>query len=247
MKRQSEVSKVKKNFLRLKYDFKIIYREPIMIIFAILPLFLMFLFRFGLPPLMEFFALKTTFEPHLYTNYIFALALIMTPYMTGTLAGFIMLDEKDGSVLELILVTPTGFSGYLVTRLMGSVVLSVMYSILGFILYNSMGYSYSLLPGIILLLAIQSSITSLILFSAAKNKVQGLTMAKGLGLLMAPIFFDLLNNSFLKIIGYGSPYYWTYAYLVNENSASLLIGLAINIVWLVGMLILGFRKTYKFI
>lgn len=246
MKKQSEESKLKKKYLRLKYDLKIVYREPIMILFTVLPLFLIFLFRFGAPLLMSFISTKTSFEPHQYTNYLFSLALLMTPFMTGTLAGFIMLEEKDNNVIELMLVTPAGFSGYLMMRLMGAIVLSILYSVLGFILFNSMGYSYSLFPGTILLIVIQSSITSLILFSVAKNKVQGLTIAKGLGLLMAPIFFDLLNNSFLRIIGYGSPYYWIYAILVNKNAASTIIGFAVNIIWLVVMLFIGFRKTFRY-
>lgn len=234
-----------RNFLRLKYDLRMVYREPIMILFAVLPLFLIFLFRFGSPLLMDFIATKIDFEPLLYTNYIFAFILIMTPFMTGTLSGFLMLDESDSNIQELMIVTPTGFGGYLSSRLMGSAILTVIYSILGFILYSSIGYSFTLVPGVIIMLVIQSSITSLILFSTAKNKVQGLTIAKGLGLLMLPIFFDLLNNEFLNLLRYFSPYYWIYAYIVNKNAVSLLIGFAVNLIWLVGMLILGFRKTYK--
>ena len=236
---------MKNRYLRFKYDLKLIYREPIMILFAVLPLFLMFLFRFGLPYLLNFIASKIEFEPQLYTNYILTMALSMTPFMSGTLAGFLMLDEKDGNVLEIVLITPPGFGGYLGSRLMVPAFLSIFYTITGFLIYYSEGFAFNLMPGIILMIIMQSAITALILFSAAKNKVQGMTIAKGLGLLMLPIFFDLLNNSFLTAIGYASPYYWIYAYLSNKDTASLLIGIGVNILWLAGMLILGYRKTYK--
>lgn len=235
-----------KKLLRFKYDLKLIVREPIMILFAILPLFLMFLFRYGAPPLMDFIASKMSFEPSLYTNYVFTMALLMTPYMTGTLAGFLMLDEKDGNVMELILMTPRGFTGYLISRLTVPAVLSTVYLIVGFFIFSLAGYGFSLMPGIAAMIIIQSGVTALILFSAADNKVQGLTFAKGLGLLMLPIFFDLLNNTFLNVIGYISPYYWIYNYLINKNAASLLIGLIVNLIWLLTTIIVGFRKTYKF-
>lgn len=236
---------MKKIHMRLKYDIKLIFRDPIMVVFAILPLFLMFLFRFGLPVLFQFIATKTNFMPGLYTNYIFAGALIMTPYMAGTLAGFMMLDEKDGNVLDFILVTPRGFGGYLASRLMGPAILSVFYTLIAFMLFNSKGYSFMLMPGIIVMMILLSSLTALILFSIAKNKVQGLTYAKGLGLLMLPVFFDLINNSMLIKLGYLSPYYWIYDYLVSQNLISLFFGVFINIVWFLLMLIFGFRKTYK--
>ncbi len=237
---------MRKKLLRFKYDLKLIIREPIMILFAVLPLFLLFLFRFGIPVAMEFIASKIPFEPSLYTNYVFTIALLMTPFMTGTLAGFLMLDEKDGNVMELILMTPRGFAGYLISRLTVPAVLSTVYMIVGFVIYSSAGYGFSLMPGIAAMIIIQSGVTALILFSVADNKVQGLTYAKGLGLLMLPIFFDLLSNTFLNIIGYISPYYWIYNYLINKNATSLLIGLIVNLTWLIVIIIIGFRKTYKF-
>lgn len=216
-----------------------------MVVFTILPLFLMFLFRFGLPVLFNFIASKTNFLPGLYDNYIFATALIMTPYMTGTLAGFLMLDEKDGNVLDFILITPHGFGGYLGSRLLVPAVLSFVYTIAAFLLFKSESFDFRLIPGIIIMIVLLSLSTALILFSSAKNKVQGLTYAKGLGLLMLPLYFGLFNNPFLTGIGYLSPYYWIYGYLVNKNTASLLLGIAVNIVWFSAVLLVGFRKTYK--
>ncbi len=236
---------MKRIHLRLKYDIKLIFRDPIMVVFAILPLFLMFLFRFGLPALFQFIASKTNFTPGLYDNYIFAGSLIMTPYMTGTLAGFMMLDEKDGNVLDLILVTPRGFGGYLGSRLMVPAILSVFYTLFAFLLFHTYGYAFSLMPGIVVMMILLSSITALILFSAAKNKAQGLTYAKGLGLLMLPVFFDLINNSLLKKLGYLSPYYWIYDYLVFRSMKSLLLGVLINVLWFLLMILIGYRRTYR--
>lgn len=41
-------------------------------------------------------------------TFAYTMILALTPFMVGTLTGFLMLDEKDGNVTELILVTPVG-------------------------------------------------------------------------------------------------------------------------------------------
>jgi fluoroquinolone transport system permease protein len=235
----------KTGFNRFKYDLKLMAREPIMILFAVLPIFIMLLFRFGLPIAGQLLFDKTGFDLSLYNVYIFAMVIGMTPYMTGTLAGFLMLDEKDGNVLDLVLVTPVGFSGYLFSRMLIPIVVSLIYLIPGFILFSGYYSSVVIIPGIGLLAVMEGVITALLLFSIAANKVQGLTVAKGLGILLLPMFFDLFGNKFLMSVGYITPFYWIYAYIREADFKSLVIGIIVNTAWLLTMLILGFRRTYK--
>jgi len=232
--------------MRLKYDLRLMAREPIMVLFAILPLFLFFLFRFGLPAVSGLLPEEIGFDISKYDTYILTISLAMTPYMTGALSGFLMLDEKDGNVLELILVTPVGFRGYLFGRLAIPMVLSLIYTIIVFIVFAGYYDSLTILPGVMLLVTAEGWITALLLFSLAKNKVQGLTVAKGLGLLLLPVFFDLFGNKVLEIIALFSPYYWLYAYLDEGGAITLLIGLCVSAAWLSAMLYLGFRRIYMF-
>ncbi|MBN1624121.1 MAG: hypothetical protein JW903_07105, partial [Clostridia bacterium] len=220
-----------------KYDLKLMAREPIMILFAVLPIFLMLLFRFGFPVAGQLLFEKTGFDLSLYNVYIFAMIIAMTPYMTGTLAGFLMLDEKDGNVLDLILVTPAGFGGYLFSRMLIPIVVSLIYLVPGFILFSSYYSSSVIIPGIVLLAVMEGVIVTLLLFSIAANKVQGLTVAKGLGILLIPMFFDLFGNKFLMTVGYATPFYWIYAYIKEGDPESLVCGLMVNSVWLATMLI----------
>ena len=234
---------MKKTF-RYKYDIKIMIREPIMLLFAFLPLFLMLLFRFGLPPAANILMEKTGFDLSLYNLYIFAMIIAVTPYMSGALAGFLMLDEKDGNVLDLVLVTPGGFGGYLFSRMLIPMVLSLIYLVPAFILFKGYYQNPWIIPGIGILAVMDGAIIALLLFSIAANKVQGLTVAKGLGVLMLPMFFDLFGNKFLDLIGYLTPYFWVYAYIRDGKFHVLAIGIIIHAIWLCSMLILGFRKTY---
>ncbi len=229
---------------RYKYDIRIMLREPIMLLFAVLPLFLMILFRFGLPLAAKILFEKTGFNLSLYNIYFFAMIIAVTPYMSGALAGFLMLDEKDGNVLDLILVTPGGFSGYLFSRMLIPMALSMIYMVPAFVLFKGYYQNPWIIPGIGLMVVMDSIIIALLLFSIAANKVQGLTVAKGLGILMLPMFFDLFGNKFLDLIGYLTPFYWVYTYIRDGEFYMLAIGIIIHLIWLFSMLILGFRKTY---
>ena len=230
---------------RIGYDIKLVLREPIMLLLSVLPLFLMFLFRFGLPVVGDFIMRQTGADVSQYNKYIMALAVIMTPYMTGTLAGFMMLDEKDGNILELVLVTPNGFRGYLFSRMAVPLILSLLYLIPAFALFSGYCESLGIIPGIALLVAAQTLLMALLLYSLASNKVRGLTIAKGLGILMLPMFFDLLDNRFLEILGYATPFYWVYALIEKGGLQILAIGLLVNLIWLAAVLALGYHKTFK--
>ena len=120
---------MKRLFHRYKYDFLSIVREPIMIVFAILPLFIIILFRLGLSPLSDFLENKIEFVLIDFKIYFIVFTFVMTPYMTGVLAGFLMLDERDGNIFELLLTTPSGFSGYLISRLFIPITLTTIESI----------------------------------------------------------------------------------------------------------------------
>ncbi len=230
---------------RLKADLWTVLREPVMLLFMLVPLLVMIIFRFFLPIAQELLFIKVGFDIMTYNIYFLTLIFILSPFMLGTVSGFMMLDEKDCHVTELMLVTPYGFSGYLGGRLVSFIILSSIYVITGYYILGIMSLSPYVLAAIIILAAMECSIVSLLLFSLANDKVQGLTYAKGFGILMIPVFVDLLEISILDIVAYISPFFWVYKMIENPSIILFLISLVVHLLWMIIPYKMCIKKIYS--
>ena len=56
--------------------------------------------------------------------------------MVGTATGFMMIDDKDGKIFELMQITPLGRKGYLFNRLLLPVAITFIYSLAGWLLLD---------------------------------------------------------------------------------------------------------------
>lgn len=72
------------------------------------------------------------FEIAQYDSYILALVLLFTPMMLGIVMGFMILDDKDAKIVELISITPLGKSGYLINRLIFLLIPSAVYILINY-------------------------------------------------------------------------------------------------------------------
>ncbi len=230
---------------RFKADLWTILREPVMFLFMLVPLLVMIVFKILLPIAQKWLLIKVGFDLLPYNIYFLTIIFIFAPSILGTVSGFMMLDEKDCHITELMLVTPSGLSGYIGGRIVSFIILSSIYVIAGYYIQNIMSLSPYVLAVIILLAAIESSIISLLIFSLANDKVQGLTYAKGLGILMIPVFVDLLEIRILDIIAYISPFYWVYKMIMSPSIILFFISLVVHIIWLIVPLRMCIRKIYS--
>ena len=105
------------NLIHIKNDLKQVFRDPVMSILMLAPLLIVVVFKLLIIFLFPFIATKFNFEFSLYYQYLMAGILILISGMLGIVIGFMMLDDKDGNIAELMAVTPLGRSGYLVNRL----------------------------------------------------------------------------------------------------------------------------------
>lgn len=111
-------------------------------------------------------------------------ALLIMPALTGTVVGFMLLDERDSGTLRALQVTPLSMGNYLLYRAGFQVLLCVAGS---YIIMAFMGVLaiplLELLP-LSLLAALEAPLFAMLLASLAANKVQGVAVMKGLSLLM---------------------------------------------------------------
>ena len=112
-------------------DIKQIMHDPIMVIMLFAPLFLIIVFKLLAVFLAPFIYTQTGFDIALYSEYILAFVLLISSGMLGIVTGFMMIDERDGNIAELMSITPLGRSGYLINRLSFASLLSGIYCIIG--------------------------------------------------------------------------------------------------------------------
>lgn len=225
-----------------KTDFKRLVREPVFFLFLFIPLLIIGAIKlfiiYGVPVLQRL----TGFNITPWYGYIMTGVVLIAPCMLGAVSGFIMIDDRDERITELMSVTPLGFSGYMINRFSMPFIMSIFYTVLGYFL---LGFFY-LEPYKLLLCAImagmQSIIISLLLYILADNKVKGLTYAKGLSGLIITAFSDLSGIPWLSFLSSCLPFYWTSSVIIKPFSiATVILGLIVNGAWLFIVL----RKAIK--
>jgi len=221
------------NLIHIKNDLKQVFRDPVMSILMLAPLLIVVVFKLLIIFLFPFIATKFNFEFSLYYQYLMAGILILISGMLGIVIGFMMLDDKDGNIAELMAVTPLGRSGYLVNRLSFSSILCFIYSIIAIYALNVIDVPFYTILLLSLLSAIYSIIIGLLIFSGADDKVKGLTFAKGLNMLGIFAFSDLFALNWFSILSLIFPTYWITRIIESPNSISaFLLGTSIHIIWL---------------
>lgn len=169
--------------------------------------------------------------------------LMLIPMMMGMVYGFILLDERDGGIITAISVTPTGKSGYLKLRMGIPLALSFIFIILFLVLLrlivNLNIIQVSLLA---LLISSQSLILLLVLGAFAHNKVMGLAISKGFGILLMGPLLDYALSAPFNWIGAYSPFFWASRALLTENSSSFWMYAGITFLFHLVLIWILFRK-----
>jgi fluoroquinolone transport system permease protein len=224
------------NQTALKVDLKLIFREPILIIFMILPLFIIGIVKllviYGVPLLLQY----TGFDLRPYYGYVLAMALLMAPFMLGTVCGFLMIDDRDARIYELMSVTPLGYLGYIIMRSLIPFSTAFTYTIIGYYFIDIYYVPLVLLVYIAFLNSLSGVLIGLFLFTFAGDKVKGVTYSKGLSMLNVLAVADLFRLPWLSVVGALTPFYWVVR-LINTpfDIANLILAAMVHLVWLIIM------------
>ena len=219
--------------IHLKNDLKQILRDPIMAVLAVAPLLLIVAFKLMVLFLVPFIETLFEFDFLPFIDYILVFVVIMCGAMLGIVTGFMMIDDRDGKIAELMSVTPLGRGGYLVNRLLFSSVLSGFYSILGYYVLNVVSLPFVTIIFVSLLSSVYSIIIGLLIFMFADDKVKGLAFAKAINSLTLFAFTDLFALKWLTVLSWFFPPYW-FSMIVQSPYTVVYYGLAllVNIGWL---------------
>ena len=209
------------------------------------------LFRFGAPLIDSMLERELAFELTPYFPLLMSFLPLVAAGLAGTVAGFLLLDQRDDQALTAILVTPLRLGGYLRYRLTAVILLS---AVLGSIMVPLAGLSETTLLQLVLSAVVAAPLApiyALFLGAFAANKVQGFALAKALGIVFVPcVAAYFVAGPWQSVFGL-LPHYWPLKvfWLFDEEATAAAMGHALlGLVWqgmLVAMLLRRFSRVLK--
>lgn len=215
-----------------KTDLKKLFREPIMALLFLFPLLLAIIFKLLLLFLVPWLSSLMEIDITQNVPYILSCILILSPGMLGVVMGFMMLDDKDGNITQLMSVTPLGLSGYIIMRLTFVFVSTFIYTLFTYAVLGMYLIPIAALLYITLLLSLYGSMIGMILFSVSTDKVKGLTYAKPLNLMFVFALANLIDIPWVQILASLFPTYWITKIISQPYNLSVLFfGGTVHLIW----------------
>jgi len=192
------------------------------------------LFRFAVPPIADTLARQFEFEVVAYYPLLVSFLPLVAAGMTGTVVGFLLLDQRDDQTLTALMVTPLSRGDYMRYRLGGLMFLSAMFGALMVPLAGLSETTALLVVVTAVTAAPLAPIYALFLGTFAANKVQGFALAKAVGVVMVPCIVSyFVTGPWQSAFGV-VPHYWALKvfWLFDEGAtASALVHAIIGLVW----------------
>ena len=221
-----------KSFLQL--DYYNVLRDPLLRWLVLFPVLIIVIIRWGIPELRDTLFEQSRFELEVYYELICSFLVLIMPIISGTVIGFLLLDQKDEQTIDALQVTPISMQSYLMYRNTLPMIISFVMTLVMLPLMGISNISIDKLVFVSIAAAPLAPIFALILAIGANNKVEGFAISKILGILnWPPIIAYFVPDSFQWIF-WVIPTYWpVLAYWLADDNAVL----SFHISWITGLLI----------
>jgi fluoroquinolone transport system permease protein len=192
------------------------------------------LLRWAFPPLADFLLASFQFALEPYYPLVLSFFIILqVPLLFGVVFGFLILDEKDDRVLTILQVTPVTLQGYIRYRLLAVVIFSIIYvmAILGATGLIEFSLWVRILP-IAAVSGIFAVFSMFLLLAFANNKVEGLAIMKGMGIMMlGPLAAYFIDSKWQLLLGFLPSYWPAKAYWLTSDGQNAWIYVGIGFIY----------------
>ncbi len=218
-------------------DIRGTYRDPLLIMIVVAPV----IWTTGVAVLTPMFtgmlAERYGFDLVPYYPLVLTAFLLLTSIIiVGGLASFLVLDEVDAGTLTALRVTPVPLPTFFGYRAATVIVVTTSYVI------ATMSFSGILEPGLIpalvpigLLSGLSAVVCLLLIVAVANNKIQGLAMVRGLGMLIAglPCLPWFIDSAWNLAFGVLPPFWAAKAFWVASDHGTwwpyIVVGVVYNV------------------
>lgn len=229
-------------------DLKNIRRDSLLIYMMIVPWLIVLLVRWLLPGITQWLSSEHAFNLIPYYPLVISFFFVLQiPFLSGLVFGFLLLDEKDERIFSALQVTPVSLENYILYRFIVAVVFTVI-NIL--VTLPATGYvKYSILPKVVpiaLVAGLFAVLLILLLIVFANNKVEGLAIAKGFGLLlMGPLVGFFVGSKWQVLLGILPTYWPAKAFWLISEGKSAYLHLFIGLIYSLALIMLLLKRFEK--
>jgi fluoroquinolone transport system permease protein len=229
-----------------KADIKFIARDPMLLSAILAPFMLIIFLKLVFPLVSGLLSFKDGFRVENYYTLTAVTFVSVIPMLFGMVYAFILLDENDLHILQVIAVTPAGKKNFLYMRMVIPSFLSFILVLISIILTDPVpteGWLRTIY--ITFLLSTQVPFVFLFIGSLAGNKIEGLALSKLYGIFLLAVPLGLILHHPWNYLAFFSPLYWiSWAWITSVPAQSLLYG-AISMIVTTGCILILFRHFLK--
>lgn len=184
---------------------RLIFRDGMMWIFVGLPVLIWPLIKWGIPALTQVYPIIRPYE-----GLALGLLVVSVAVLPGFLMAFLMLEEKDGQVFSALRILPVPALRWLGLRLSFISSMSLVYAWLCLAGVDWVELSAFAMAGFSLNVALLAPLTALVVVYLGRDKIEGLSLMKGLNFLMIlPLFIMVLVPKHEWLLSW-LPMYWIF-------------------------------------
>ncbi len=218
-------------------DLRGTYRDPLLVMVVMAPVIWTTGVAVLTPRVTSLLARRNGFDLVPYYPLILTAFLLLTSIIVvGALAAFLVLDEVDAGTLTALRVTPVPLSTFFAYRAATVLAVTTVYVV------ATMSFSRLLRPGLVpalipigMLAGLSAVVTLLLIIALAGNKIQGLAVVRGLGMLIAglPCLPWFVPSGWNLAFGVLPPYWAAKAFWVADGNGAwwpyLIAGVVYNL------------------
>lgn len=196
-------------------DFRLIFRDPSLRIFLIMPILVLLVVCLFCPYLKEAYPVTND-----YVIYIVIMSCTQASTMYGFIYSVVFLDERDTEVAKMYGILPISKKGFITNRLIMPYILSTATTFV--ILLLQPLYSLKILGTFIFaaLFGLLAPVLALAVASLANNKMEGMTWFKGLNLIVSLPLVAFFLPDYAYVFSF-IPTFWAYRgmheFIINQT------------------------------
>ncbi len=208
-------------------DIRFVRRDPMLFMAMSAPFVIILLLKLIFPVLAVFIYANTGFSLGIYYSLVSLTILPVIPMLFGLVYAFMLLDENDTNILQVISVTPAGKENFLYMRMVMPVILSFLLILVSILVTNPVpSEGWLRIIFVALLLALQAAFVFLFIGGLAANKIEGFALAKLYGIFIIAVPAGLLLHHPWNYLAFFSPLYWiSWAWITSVPSESFIYGM----------------------
>ncbi len=195
-------------------DTRNIYRDAVLLLVTFAPIIIILFVKFLVPLAAGLILARTGFQLAPHYPLITGFMVLLTPMMFGMVTGFLILEERDQEIIAYFAVTPLSREGYIAYRVAAPVIVSFLISNLFLAVTGLTPYKPLHAMAVAFLVSLEAPIMALFLAAFANNKVEGMALSKGFGIMfLAPFAAYFIRSGWQYAAGIFPPFWVTKSFL----------------------------------